>query len=440
MVNKINVSLKSIDYKLLMTLLIMGFIPTIYTTLRIFFLGNMPNDWGFNIASQLSWINLIYEILQESIMLPLFYIMGKSLLNKKELANEIKSGLIVIFIVYSFIAIVLMIFTEPLLTFMSQKNELIPATVTYIRLETLASIFATIVQFLTLTLITIKKETYLFAILGLQMCLTIILDTFLISTLSISMNIGVNGIAISNVLVNIALLIMALAFLNREGYPVSFNEKPSFGWMKEWLKVGGFSGLESFVRNIAFMLMVVRMVNVVEEQGTFWVANNFIWGWLLLPVIQLGQLIKRDCGTSGKEAIQQRTIGYFSITAIIVLIWIITIPFWEIFIKNVMNVENYTAVYRVAIISVIFYIMFAFNNVIDSIFYGIGKTNYMLFQSIVINTVFYGTLYILYTMGIYKPTLDLIALMFALGIAFDSILTYGMFVWMLKRQNIPIVG
>ncbi len=440
MVNKINVSLKSIDYKLLMTLLIMGFIPTIYTTLRIFFLGNMPNDWGFNIASQLSWISLIYEILQESIMLPLFYIMGKSLLNKKELANEIKSGLIVIFIVYSFIAIVLMIFTEPLLTFMSQKNELIPATVTYIRLETLASIFATIVQFLTLTLITIKKETYLFAILGLQMCLTIILDTFLISTLSISMNIGVNGIAISNVLVNIALLIMALAFLNREGYPVSFNEKPSFGWMKEWLKVGGFSGLESFVRNIAFMLMVVRMVNVVEEQGTFWVANNFIWGWLLLPVIQLGQLIKRDCGTSGKEAIQQRTIGYFSITAIIVLIWIITIPFWEIFIKNVMNVENYTAVYRVAIISVIFYIMFAFNNVIDSIFYGIGKTNYMLFQSIVINTVFYGTLYILYTMGIYKPTLDLIALMFALGIAFDSILTYGMFVWMLKRQNIPIVG
>ncbi|MCP3944883.1 MAG: multidrug transporter [Desulfobacteraceae bacterium] len=310
---------------------------------------------------------------------------------------------------------------------------------TYIRIETFASIFSTIVQFLILVLITIKKEKYLYAILGLQMFLTIISDTFLVSPLPISMNLGVNGIAISNILVNVFLLIMAIGFLNREGYHINFKEKISFGWMKEWLKVGSFSGLESFVRNIAFMLMIVRMINIVGEQGTFWVANNFIWGWLLLPILQLGQLIKRDCGESGDDAINQKTIGYFVLTGIIVSIWIVTIPFWETFIKNVMNIKNYMDVYRIAIISMTFYITFAFNNVIDSIFYGIGKTNYMLFQSLVINTVFYGTLYILYTMGIYKPTLDLIVLMFAAGIALDSILTYGMFVWMLKKRKIRIL-
>ena len=439
MFGKINNSLKRINYQLYFALLMMGFIPTIYTTVRIFFLGNLPNDWGFNIASQLSWINLIYEILREAIMLPLFYIMGKSIFNKKELSNKIKSGLIATFAIYSFISILLVVFAGPLIEFMSQKNELISATATYIRIETFASIFSTIVQFLILVLITIKKEKYLYAILGFQMILTIISDTFLVSTLSISMNLGVNGIAISNILVNAFLLILALAFLNREGYSINFKEKISFVWMKEWLKVGGFSGLESFVRNIAFMLMIVRMINVVGEQGTFWVANSFIWGWLLLPILQLGQLIKRDCGESGDYAIKQNTIGYFALTGIIVIIWIVTIPFWGSFIKNVMNIENYMDVYRIAIISVAFYITFAFNNVIDSIFYGIGKTNYMLFQSLVINTIFYGTLYALYTMGIYKPTLDLIALMFAAGIAFDSILTYGMFVWMLKKRKIRIM-
>lgn len=30
--------------------------------------------------------------------------------------------------------------------------------------------------------------------------------------------------------------------------------------------------------------MISRMVNVVGEQGTYWVANNFIWSWLLLPI------------------------------------------------------------------------------------------------------------------------------------------------------------
>lgn len=439
MFNKIKVSLKSIDYKLFTTLLVMGFIPTIYTTVRIFFLGNMPSDWGFNIASQLSWINLIYEILQEAIMLPLFYIMGKSLLDKNELTNKIKSGLIVTFGIYSFVSILLVIFAEHLVVFMSQKNDLIAATVVYIRIETIASTFLTVVQFLILIFITIKKDKFLYAILGLQMFLTIVSDTFLVSTLPISMNIGVNGIAIGNILVNVILLFFALVFLNYEGYQINFNEKITFGWMKEWLKVGAFSGIESLVRNVAFMLMVVRMVNVVGEQGTFWVANNFIWGWLLLPIIQLGQLIKRDCGVSGDEAIKQKTIGYFSITAIIVLVWLVSIPFWKIFIKNVINVENYIDVYRIAFISIIFYIIFAFNNVIDSIFYGIGKTNYMLFQSVVINTIFYGTLYIFYSIGIYKPTLDLIAFMFAAGIAFDSILTYAMFIWMLKKRKLNII-
>jgi hypothetical protein len=62
----------------------------------------------------------------------------------------------------------------------------------------------------------------------------------------------------------------------------------------------------------------------------------------------------------------------------------------------------------------------------------------MLFQSVVINTVYYGTLFILYVLGVYQPTLMLIAIMFAAGIAFDSLLTYGIFIWMLKRKNIKI--
>jgi hypothetical protein len=179
------------------------------------------------------------------------------------------------------------------------------------------------------------------------------------------------------------------------------------------------------------------MVNVVGEQGTFWVANNFIWGWLLLPVLQLGELVKRDCGEN-VDAVQEKSLGYFSITAIIVVAWLITIPLWSPFLKYIMNVGNYQDVFNIAIISVGFYVFFAFNNVIDSIFYGIGKTNYMLFQSIVINTLFYGTAFILYITGIYVPTLTAIALMFAIGTALDSILTYGMFWWYLKKRNIKI--
>lgn len=430
--------LSQIDYKLFSVLLLFGFLPTIYTSVRVFFLGDLPMDWGFNIASQISWVSLIYEVLQEGIMLPIFFLMGKSLQNKLEFENKIRTGLIITFVIYASISILLIIFVKPLLVFMSQKETLLAATSTYIRLETIASIFSTLVQFVLLIFITLKKERILLIALFVQMILSIVLDTFLVSSLPISLNIGVNGIAITNLSVNFLLLLVLLFKLKEIGFNIFKKSKLNFAWTKEWFFVGGYSGLESFIRNLAFTIMIIKMVNVVGEQGTFWVANGFIWGWLLLPILQLGQLIKRDCGEFGNRAIIEKTKGYFYLTGIIVAIWVITIPLWKPFIHYFLNIETYETVYKIALISIIFYIAFAFNNVVDSIFYGIGKTQYMLFQSIVINSVFYGSMYILYIYGIYKPTLMKIALMFSFGIFLDAILTFAIFLWLLKKRNIKL--
>lgn len=435
MITVLLTSLKGIDSKLFLTLLLMGLFPTVYTTVRIFFLGGLPSDWGFNIASQISWVNLAYEVLQEGLILPLFFLIGQVIAQKDQVENRIRTGLFVVGIAYGTIALFLWIFVEPLSIFMSQKAELIPATIEYIRLETIASFFSILSQFLILVLISIKKESILLITLGVQMVLTIICDVFLVSTLAISAQLGVNGIAISNIIVNIVVLCLVVILLTKQGYRVLGGGTWSFEWLKDWLKVGGFSGLESFVRNLAFILMVIRMVNMVGEQGTFWTANSFIWNWLLLPVIQLGQLIKSETGRGGMEVVQRNIRGYFVLTGIIVVLWFVSLPGWSFFLQHVMKLDNYSQVLQIVLISVGFYVLFAFNNVCDSVFYGLGKTNYMLFQSLIINILFYGTLFILYLMGIYQPTLWLIALMFAVGIAFDSLLTFGMFVQMMRRNK-----
>ena len=74
-------SLKKINYRLFLAILVLMLFPVIYQTVRINFLGAMPGEWGFNIASQLSWVNLFYEVIQEALILPLFFILGKSLGN-----------------------------------------------------------------------------------------------------------------------------------------------------------------------------------------------------------------------------------------------------------------------------------------------------------------------------------------------------------------------
>ena len=76
----------------------------------------------------------------------------------------------------------------------------------------------------------------------------------------------------------------------------------------------------------------------------------------------------------------------------------------------------------------------------DSIFYGLGKTNYMLFESVVTNTVYYGLAFILYLKGIWTPSLiGGIALLFGIGNAFDSVVSLGAFAYLLKKEKINIL-
>lgn len=51
--NKIVKSLKNLNWHLFISLLVMGLCPTIYMTLRVFFLGQLPGVWAFSIAGQL---------------------------------------------------------------------------------------------------------------------------------------------------------------------------------------------------------------------------------------------------------------------------------------------------------------------------------------------------------------------------------------------------
>lgn len=429
-------SIKRINLRLFLALLLTGLIPMVYTTVRIFFLGNLPNDWGINIASQLMWVNLLYEILQESLILPLYFILGKAISNTNEFTNRLKGSMIVVFSIYTALSLLISIFAEPMVVAMAQTPDLVTATVSYIRLETIAYIFLTMWKFIMLVLLLIGRDKLIYIVLSVQMVLTMFLDTLFISELDFSLNLGVNGIAITNIIVNIILLAVFLILLkNNENIDIFQKGKVSFSWLKQWKVIAGYSGLETLVRNVAFMFMVVRMVNIISEPGTFWVTNSFIWGWLLLPVLQLSELIKSDCSKS-EENITKNFRGYMGITTIIIAAWLLTIPLWEPFIKNVMNMGNYELIFHLVLISLPFYIIFAYNNLIDSIFYGIGKTEYMLFQSILVNSIFYGALFVLFQMGIYKPTLELITLMFAAGIAADSILTFAMYWYLSKRGKI----
>lgn len=437
MLSKIIKSYKNINHKLLFSLLIMGLVPTIYTTLRVFWLGNLPSEYSYSIAGQLSWVSLIYEVIDEAIILPLFYFIGKVAEDKKELTNRMKTGLLVTLGIYLVLSAVIMSCAEPLLKLMATDESIIDASATYIRIEAVANIFSILQRFALVGLVILGKDKYVYVLTGVKLVLCLIFDTFLISTLPFSANLGVNGIGISNIIVNAILFITTMIILARLGINVINKEKMDFSWMKEFVKIGGISGLESLVRNLAYMVMIVRMVNVVNEQGTYWVANNFIWGWLLLPITQLGELIKQETSTN-KDAVKNNSIGYFFMTLIIVIIWCVLIPAYKPFMQYVLNYGDIDKLFSLVMVLFGFYILYAFQNVFDCTFYGLGKTNLMLFESMVTNSIYYVTAFILYKTRVWVPTLEGIALLFGIGVAFDAVVSFIAYIYLLKKEHINI--
>ena len=436
--SKVFKSLRNINFQLYAALLVLGLCPAVYTTVRTFFLGQLPGEWAYSIAGQLSWVNLIYEIVNEAIILPLFFFVGKVVSDREEFTNRVKTGLLISLGVYGVLSAVILIFAEPLLAAMAASPEIIGESTAYIRIEGVANIFGILFSFASVALISLGKDRFVYILTGIRLVLCLVSDTFLVSTLPCSLRLGVNGIGVSNILVNALLFVAAAVLLAGQGCRIFSRGRLSFAWARDFARVGGISGLESFVRNLAYMLMVSRMVNMVGEQGTYWVANNFIWGWMLLPVTQLGELIKQETATDEK-AINRNSLGYFAVTALICVLWVLLIPVYKPFMQHVLGYSDVDKLFGLVMLLFGFYVLYAFQNVFDCSFYGRGKTAYMLFESVVTNSVYYGTLFVLYLTGVWTPTLPGIALMFGIGNAFDSIVSGVAYAVFLRKSKYNIL-
>ena len=193
MFSKIKLSLSRINYKLFAALLVLGLAPTIYTTVRVFFLGQLPGEWSFSIAGQLSWVNLLYEIMNEAIILPLFYFMGKVKDDSDKFSNRVRTGMLISLGVYAVLSAIVIMFAEPMLTLMATDTSIIEASASYIRIESIANVFSILTQFALVALVTVNKSKYLYALTGARLVLCLVSDTFLVSSLPISANLGVNG-------------------------------------------------------------------------------------------------------------------------------------------------------------------------------------------------------------------------------------------------------
>lgn len=320
------------------------------------------------------------------------------------------------FILYFLFSIVVYIISRSLIGFMNVNESDIDLVTRYLNLETIAFVIGFIIT--SVNIVIVSKELYkVFVIFAIVKTLfLVILDFNLVSRFNAF------GVAYSNMIINTLMGILGIVILIKMGLlKISVFEKDDKKIFISYFQIGIFSALQILVDNIVYALMVVKMVNLVAEQGNYWVANNFIWNWLLMPVLALNEVIRTNC----KEQKNTQVGNYFRVIFIIIILGGILVLFSNIFFQYVERLENYNDIYSIVLKLSPFYIFYALSIIPDNIFIGYGKTIYNLINSIIINFVYYGAVYIL--RGYINFNMNTIIIMFGVGMIFHALISYIIF-------------
>lgn len=429
--------LKKFNFKMFFTILITLLLPSIYKTLSIYFIGDIKDANSYSISSQLLWVNLLYEVLQEFLILPIYFVLSvknNDISDKKnELRNKVITGSIFVISLYLFFAILVIIFANDLCKIMSVNESIINDTVIYVRFETIAYLFVMIYKYFFVFLIILNKKIMIILASIFEVALYVVFNIFFISNFGVSLKTGVIGITYVNIIVN--LIMTLLVFILLSFYLKIFTKnKISFKWIKTWIKEGSWTGLDSFVRNFVFMFVVVKIANSFENSGVYWIINNFVWQWLLLPSLALNELIKSELSENNVD-FMSKTKTYFIFAIFLCLFWLLTIPGWDLFIINVMNYKESKIITYIALIQTPFYISFIFNNIMDSAFYARGKSWYIFVQSIIINIVCYSIVFVLYKTNVIYMNLTNLSLIFGICMSIDFIPTVIQYTIFIKKKK-----
>lgn len=406
-------------------------LPRFYQSYSIYLIGNaIPDTNALATVAQWQFIELLLEVIQETFVLAIFFFIGRGMQSTEGPGQPIRTSITSILLFSSIIAVILFFTADNFVSMVGTPEGIRDITSQFLRIKT-ASIPLFLLSAASVVIVeTVNRKRYIFIIAVAQVVYQFILDSLFYGGYPFSLNLGVLGVAWADAGDGLLLFVTTL-FLIRSILFEKTKAFLSFFTLKDWkiyLRVGGWSGLDSLVRNVAYFFMIVRLLNLLGEAsiGGYYLAMHIIWSFLLVPILALAESTRVLIANRSTDILKVRQLWYSALVigSVIVLIWIILLPFWGTFAGFLnKNSEIVDFSNKAMVILIVPYILLALNMVTDSIFYGVGKTQYQAYQAIITNGTAYVIAFILYLAGVWTPTFTSILILFGIGILIDSALT-----------------
>ena len=379
------------DWRLFLFILLFLGLPNVYQLYRVYLIGNeLPDPGSLAIVSQWQFVGLTVEVFQEATVLAIFFFLGSQIRNGTVVQlDRAKSVFTFIFLASLIFAAGVFLFRDAFISLIGTPNEIQEQTRSFLGVSIFSVPFTMLAAAIIVLFESLGLRWLVFIMAIANVALRFGMDSLFFGGHSFSLQADVVGVGWSTLLASLVLFLIGLVLLLRAKNVrlVLLKTPPSFTDMREYLRVGLGSGVDSLVRNLASFFMIIRIVNTIgaTEIGGYYIAIQILWSFMLVPVLAFADSAKALIANAANDLGRVRRLWHASmiITAGMMVVWIAVVPAFK-GAAGLLTDDAETVEWAVTAFGILFvpYVLFSFNTVMDSVFYGIGLTKYLAYQSI----------------------------------------------------------
>ena len=453
MLQSANTLLKQWDWRLFVFILLFLGLPNVYQLYRVHLVGTgIPDPSSLAIVSQWQFVGLVVEIFQEATVLAIFFFLGSQIRSGDAVQlDRTKSVLAFIFVASVIFSVGVFLFRDAFVTLIGTSPEIQAQTRSFLGISIFSIPFTLLAAAIVVLFEALGMRWLVLVMALVNVAFRLVLDSIFFGGHQFSLEASVTGVGWSTLLASVGVFLVGVALLlTTKRMPSHFlTTLPTFAKMREYLRVGLGSGADSLIRNLAYFFMIIRIVNTIgaAEIGGYYLAVQILWSFMLVPVLAFADSTKALVANASDDISRVRTLWYASmlITTGMMVVWVALVPAFPA-LANALSDDAPTVAWATTAFGLLFvpYVLFSFNTVIDSFFYGVGKTQYLAYQSFLTNGTVYLVAFLLYKWGFWDITFESVMVLFSLGILVDSFLTLIFLLKVLyldpvmpRAQNLP---
>ena len=290
--------LKAWNWRLYFFILLFLGLPNAYQVYRTAIIGTaLPDPGSLAIVSQWQFVGLVVEVFQEATVLAIFFYVGSQIRGGAAIRmDRAKTVLFVIFVASLAYSAGVFAFTDAFIDIIGTPGEIRDQTRSYLEVSVFSLPFTVLAAAVVVLFESLGMRRMVLVMALVNVGLMFGMDMLFFGEAGPQIMADTTGVAWSTLLASLSLFLVGLALLFRtQGARArSLLQLPSFSGLRTYLRVGMWSGADSAIRNAAYFVMIIGIVNSigVGEIGGYYLFVQVMWGFLLVPVLAFAESAK----------------------------------------------------------------------------------------------------------------------------------------------------